>query len=218
MRELILTFHGLGEPPTGISGSERKVWLPVEWLHAVLDALPPQGVRLTFDDSNASDLEHALPALTARKRRAQFFILAGELGADGRLAASDVGRLHEAGMGIGSHGLHHQDWRAVADDELSRQLVSSQRTLASIVGCGIAEAACPFGSYDRRVLRALRSAGYRRVYTSDGAASTTTGWLSSRTTITSDRPLEMWLDLIAAGPSQKLDPVAALKGYVKRFR
>jgi hypothetical protein len=31
-------------------------------------------------------------------------------------------------------------------------------------------AACPFGAYDRRTLRALRHAGFKRVYASDGRA------------------------------------------------
>ncbi|MGI8713974.1 MAG: polysaccharide deacetylase family protein [Solirubrobacteraceae bacterium] len=184
----------------------------------MLDALPARGVRLTFDDSNASDLEHALPALTDRRRSAQFFVLAGELGTAGRLTAADVKRLHEAGMSIGSHGLHHRDWRAISDDELKRELTVSRGTLASILGREVAEASCPFGSYDRRVLRVLRSSGYQRVYTSDGASSSADRWLSSRTTVTRDRPLGAWLDLVAAGPSQKLDPLVMLKGYVKRVR
>ena len=38
-RELILTFHGLGEPPNSIVDSERKFWVPVTWFQEILDAL-----------------------------------------------------------------------------------------------------------------------------------------------------------------------------------
>jgi peptidoglycan/xylan/chitin deacetylase (PgdA/CDA1 family) len=218
MRELIVTFHGLGDPPSAVSDSERKVWIPVDWLQAILDALPPDGVRLAFDDSNASDVDHALPALSRRGRRAQFFVLAGELGEPGRLAVEDVSRLLAAGMGIGSHGLHHRNWRAISDEELDRELVESRRELSRIADGEVAEAACPFGSYDRRVLRALREAGYKRAYTSDGGSSSPAGWLAARTTITRDRPLREWLDLVAFGPARNPDPVQLVKRYVKRIR
>jgi peptidoglycan/xylan/chitin deacetylase (PgdA/CDA1 family) len=218
MRELILTFHGLGEPPATVSDSERNVWVPVQWLEAVLDALPPHGVELAFDDGNTSDIEHALPALSRRGRRARFFILAGELGRPGRLAADDVSRLHAAGMRIGSHGLHHRSWRAIPGVELERELLASRRALSAIVGAEVSEAACPFGAYDRRVLGALRAAGYKRVYTSDGGCSSPMDWLAARTTITHDRPLGEWLARIASGPRRGVDPGRVAKRLVKRLR
>ena len=201
MRELIVTFHGLGEPPAEVSDSERKVWVPVHWFDAVLDALPACGVSVAFDDGNRSDLDDALPALTRRGRIARFFVLAGQLGKPGRLTVKDVLRLRAAGMRIGSHGLHHRDWRRLPDDELEVEVAGSRRTLSHIVDSEIDEVACPFGSYDRRVLKALRAAGYRRAYTSDGGSTSPGGWLAARTTITSDRPLEDWLRLVAAGPA-----------------
>ena len=216
-RELIITFHGLGDPPAGIASSERKVWVPVHWFEAVLDALPSAGVTIAFDDGNRSDVEHALPALSRRGRTAQFFVLAGEFGKPGRLGTADVLRLRAAGMRIGSHGLHHRNWRTLSDAELSKELVASRTALAGLVGVDVSDAACPFGSYDRRVLRALRRAGYKRVYTSDGGTSTPTAWLASRTTITHDRPLDYWLALVGAGPTRR-DPALILKRYVKRVR
>lgn len=217
MRELIVTFHGLGEPPPGVSEAERRVWVPVAWLDAVLDALPQRGVGVAFDDGNRSDAEHALPALLRAGRTGRFFVLAGQLGEAGRLTVSDVERLRGAGMLIGSHGLYHRDWRSVAGDELHRELVDSRRTLAGICGQSIDEAACPFGSYDRRVLGALRSAGYRRTFTSDGGSCSSSAWLAARTTITVDRPLTHWLHLVASGPAAR-EPVMRLKTVIKRLR
>lgn len=217
MRELIVTFHGLGEPPADVSESERKVWVPVHWFEAVLDALPARGVGVAFDDGNRSDVDDALPALTRRGRIARFFVLAGQLGKPGRLTAKDVLRLRAAGMPIGSHGLHHRDWRRLPDDELEVEVKGSRRALSTVIDSDVDEVACPFGSYDRRVLKALRAAGYKRAYTSDGGSTSPGGWLAARTTITSVRPLEDWLALVTAGPVAP-DPVGTLKRYVKRMR
>ncbi len=218
-RELILTFHGLGDGiPPQATAAERKVWVPVEWFEAIVAALPREGVTLAFDDGNASDAELALPVLQRLGRSARFFVLAGRIGAPGHLGDEDIAALHAAGMTIGSHGLRHRDWRASADTELQAELAGSRRVLEDVLGVPITEAACPFGSYDRRVLRALRGAGYRRVYNSDGGCSSTTAWLAPRTTVHRERPLEDWLALAKCGARERPGAVLRAKRLVKRLR
>jgi peptidoglycan/xylan/chitin deacetylase (PgdA/CDA1 family) len=217
-QELILTFHGLGEPSGTLGDGEATVWVPVHWFEEILDALPRHGVKLAFDDGNASDLEYALPALTQRGVTARFFPLAGRIGMAGYLSAGDIRQLSGAGMRIGSHGLHHRDWRTLDDRELCEELTVSRHTLAEILGSEITEAACPFGSYDRRVLRALRAAGYTRVFSSDGGTASAGSWPSARTSVHRDRPLRFWLDLAATAPSGRAGVASAGKRLVKRLR
>jgi peptidoglycan/xylan/chitin deacetylase (PgdA/CDA1 family) len=217
-QELILTFHGLGDPPAGTTEAEGNVWVPVEWLDRIASALQSEEVGLAFDDGNASDVEHALPILEKRSLTARFFPLTGRIGATGYLSAEDLLRLRAAGMAIGSHGLHHRDWRTLTADELQQELTVSSSTLAGIVGDQITEAACPFGSYDRRVLRALRDAGYRRVFTSDGGSGSVDSWPSPRTTVTREHPLQYWLDLAASGAARRPRPTLLGKRLLKRLR
>ncbi len=197
--ELILTFHGLGEPPDSIPEHERIFWVPLDWFEAIIGAAPDEGVSITFDDGNASDIEQALPALLARGMTARFFPLTGRIGAEGYLSADHLSELSAAGMHIGSHGIHHRDWRTLSEDELRKELTVSRQTLTEILDTEIAEAACPFGSYNRRVLKALRAAGYRRVFTSDGDTGSTGSWLLSRTTADREQPLRYWVDLVSLG-------------------
>jgi peptidoglycan/xylan/chitin deacetylase (PgdA/CDA1 family) len=218
-RELILTFHGLGErTPKGATEAERKVWVPVEWFEAIVRALPGHGVTLAFDDGNASDAELALSVLTRLGRRARFFVLAERVGTPGYLTAGQLDDLHAAGMSIGSHGLAHRDWRALSDGELETELVGSRRALADLLGTEVEEAACPFGSYDRRVLRGLRAAGYRRVYNSDGGSARVGSWIAPRNTVHRELELDRWLALAAAGPKAWQSPALAAKRLVKRLR
>jgi peptidoglycan/xylan/chitin deacetylase (PgdA/CDA1 family) len=218
-RELILTFHGLGDRvPAGATDAERNVWVPVEWFEAIVARLPRAGVALAFDDGNASDAELALPILTRLGRSARFFVLAGKIGAPGHLTAEQIAKLHAAGMTIGSHGLRHRDWRTVSDRELDGELAGSRRVLEDLLDVPVAEAACPFGSYDRRVLRALRRTGYRRVYNSDGGSGSAHAWLAPRTTIHRGRPLADWLALATAGAERRSSPARLGKRLVKRLR
>jgi peptidoglycan/xylan/chitin deacetylase (PgdA/CDA1 family) len=217
-RELILTFHGLGEPPHSVPESEREVWIPLGWFEAIIDALPRNGVALAFDDGNASDVQSALPALARRRMVACFFPLTGRIGSAGYLSANDIAELSAAGMKIGSHGLHHRNWRALTGAELQEELVMSRAVLAEVANADITDAACPFGAYDRRVLRALRAAGYTRVFTSDGGTHAVGSWLCSRTTIVRSRPLQDWLDLVSRGSGTAPNLVQLGKRMLKRAR
>ena len=179
-----LTFHGVGTSERPLEADEDQVWVDVDTFGSVLDWVGPRSdIRITFDDGNASDVEHALPALRRRGLTATFFVVAGRLSAPGFLDANAVRALASEGMTIGCHGMRHRPWRGLDAGQLREDLLDARRMLEDIVGKPVTEAACPFGSYDRRVLRALRRYGYARVYTSDRGTSTPDAWLQARNTI-----------------------------------
>lgn len=183
-RTINLTFHGIGDRVRRLDVGEEAVWLSLAQFRTVLDAVSKhRDIRLTFDDGNGSDLEHALPALRERGLRATFFVVAGQLGVPGYIDAAGVRALSLAGMTIGCHGMRHRPWRTVDDGMLREELVEARMILEDIVEHPVVDAACPFGSYDRRVLRSLRRFGYQTVYTSDGGTAARDAWIQARTTV-----------------------------------
>jgi peptidoglycan/xylan/chitin deacetylase (PgdA/CDA1 family) len=183
-RSINLTFHGIGEPRRSLERGEAEVWLATREFESVLDSIALRtDVRVTFDDGNDSDLEHALPALRRRGLTATFFLVAGRLGAPGFLDEGGIRTLVAAGMAIGSHGMHHRRWRGLDDRALAEELVDARRLLEDVAERPVTEAACPFGSYDRRVLHTLRHCGYRRVYTSDCGTARPLDWIQARNTV-----------------------------------
>ena len=64
-------------------------------------------VLVTIDDGDAGIAEHAWPRLRHYGIPAVAFIIAGELGEDGRLTRSQVRRMADQGLEIGSHTLSH---------------------------------------------------------------------------------------------------------------
>jgi peptidoglycan/xylan/chitin deacetylase (PgdA/CDA1 family) len=210
-----LTFHGLGAPPRPLEDGEAAVWVGTPRFETLLDAVAGRDdVRITFDDGNASDLAIGLPALRARDLTATFFVVAGRLGADHFLSADDVRRLRDAGMRIGNHGMHHQAWRGLDATALDEELGTARHVLEDVLGAPVDEAACPFGSYDRRVVGALRRGGYRRVYTSDRGTTGAAAWLQPRNTMTpADGP-----ETLAALDAASSSPARAAKLVLKRWR
>jgi peptidoglycan/xylan/chitin deacetylase (PgdA/CDA1 family) len=183
-RAINLTFHGIGAPGRFLDPGEADVWVSHDQFLAVLDAVAGRDdVAITFDDGNASDLELALPALRERGLTATFFVVADRLGAPRFLDPDAVNVLAGAGMEIGCHGMRHRPWRGLAERDLHEELVESKAILESVVGRPVVRAACPFGSYDRRVLRTLKSAGYRHVYTSDRGTAQPAAWLQARNSV-----------------------------------
>ncbi len=214
-----ITFHGVGEPTRRLEPGEEDVWLSTAQFVSALDAISDRGdARISFDDGNVSDVTDALPVLRARGLSATFFVVAGRLGAPGFLNDRDIGILVDAGMKIGCHGMRHRPWRRLGDQELREELLISRRRLEELVGAPVAQAACPYGAYDRRVLSSLRRYGYDRVFTSDGGTTRPGQWVQARNTLRR-RDGSDAVDRIVAGDVPLAGAVRrGVKQAVKRWR
>ena len=184
----ILNFHGIGRIERPFDPGEAVVWINTDHFTAILDSIPDQaGFGLSFDDGNRSDVEIALPALTKRSMKASFYIPVGKLGEPGFLDESDLRALVNAGMTVGSHGWSHQSWRNLSPTDMDRETKESKKMLEAITRSPVLAAACPFGAYDRSVLRALREAEYQQVFTSDRGPAIAHQFLNARNTVYTSR-------------------------------
>ena len=188
MRHVILNFHGIGTPARPLDPGEERYWILPELLCASLNLAARHAnevqVNVTFDDGNLSDIESGAPILEAMGLRATFFVLADRIGEDGYLRAEHVRELVARGHRIGNHGAAHVDWTGLDDAGLRHELVTAREIIEATAGQKVTEAGIPFGRYNARVLRALRRAGYTRVYSSDGGAVSEADWPMPRTSLT----------------------------------
>lgn len=214
-----LTLHGVGGPARLLPVAEASVWLTEDKLQAILYGLQQfNNFTLTVDDGGQSDIEIIMPALLRNGIRAIFFIPAGRLGQPGYLRQGDVQSLAREGMEIGTHGMYHRNWRMLNDYELNIEIYESKKILEDITGQPILKVSCPFGSYDRRVLRHLRKARFQIVYTSDRGPARSNWWLQPRNTLHSS-DTACTLRAIKAQPSFTLENIVRrAKGLVKRWR
>jgi peptidoglycan/xylan/chitin deacetylase (PgdA/CDA1 family) len=205
-RELILNFHGIGTPHCDVSSAERLVWMSRENFVGLLDRIVAlreahkTPIAITFDDGNDSDVSVALPELCERRLSATFFLCAGRLSARGYLGPVAIRELLSAGMGVGSHGMHHRNWRGLGETELAEEIGAARRRLEDACGQPVNEVAIPFGSYDRRVLGKLRTEGVSCVYTSDRGLARGGAWLQPRNTLGAGAKPKDVADLLARGP------------------
>jgi peptidoglycan/xylan/chitin deacetylase (PgdA/CDA1 family) len=124
-------------------------------------------VVLTFDDGDASHHDYVLPILKKAGFGGTFFVIAGEIGAKGRMDAGMIRAMAEAGMEIGSHGLRHTFLTALDERTLTAELSESRRLLEAAAAKPVAALSVPRGFYDARVLCAARASGFASVCVSD---------------------------------------------------
>jgi peptidoglycan/xylan/chitin deacetylase (PgdA/CDA1 family) len=215
----ILNFHGLGEPLVSQDRSDEVYWTDPHFFAAVLEMVRERrDVLVTFDDCYESDYSIALPLLKASKMNARFFVVASRVGQKGFLSGQQIQSLYAEGMKIGSHGMYHRKWSALSERELDEEIVDARDCIEQVVGARIVEAACPFGGYNRRVLRRLLASGYERVYTSDGGAASAESWIQPRNTIVRGDDLPRVSGIITKAPTGPKAAWRQLKSLLKRWR
>jgi peptidoglycan/xylan/chitin deacetylase (PgdA/CDA1 family) len=189
--ELILTLHGIGPPHQGVPSDERFYWVTEQAFVSLLQTVAATRqtsslpVAITFDDGNESDAVIALPELVKRNLKATFFIVGAQIGMPHYLDRKALTDLVSAGMEIGTHGMNHRDWRTLDETTLHLEIADGRRRIEDICGMAVTKAAIPFGSYDRGVLKQLRSERLECVYTSDAGLAESSAWLKPRQTINS---------------------------------
>jgi peptidoglycan/xylan/chitin deacetylase (PgdA/CDA1 family) len=185
--QINILFHGIGTPQRELEPGEDQYWITEDAFAATLDELTSwPDVRLSFDDSNSSDVEIALPALLERGLTAEFFVLAGRLDAPGSLGADDLRSLIKNGMPVGNHGMWHHPWRGMSAATTREELAEARDRIAAVIGRPVTRAACPLGRYDRTTLSALRRLGYTTVFTSDRRPAQPGSWLQPRFSVYAD--------------------------------
>lgn len=223
MRTLVLAFHGIGTPAAEIPRAEVSYWMPRESFSTFIKGAGAAARDLdtqifaTFDDGNRSDLEIAAPLLKENGINGAFFPCVGRLSDPNYLSAEGLRQITTMGFEIGSHGVDHVLWTTLDEPNLFRETSVSKRRLEDIIGAEVKSVAIPFGAYNRRVLKAIKSAGYSKIYCSDRGLAQSHRAIKMRWTFRTDEMFDIPRILaIARNPSHVL--LTALKSYIKSHR
>jgi peptidoglycan/xylan/chitin deacetylase (PgdA/CDA1 family) len=181
----VLTYHCFGfgrRDPFCLDPSafERQIgWLARQGLAVSLDdvraflagqrTLRDGAVLVTIDDGDAGIASHAWPILKRHGVPAVAFIIAGEMGAPGRLSARQVQELADEGLAIGSHSLTHPSMARIGRLRAHQEAVRSRQLLEEAIGCPVTAFAYPYGTltdFDAEVAAILAASGYACAFTS----------------------------------------------------
>jgi peptidoglycan/xylan/chitin deacetylase (PgdA/CDA1 family) len=169
----ILEKHGIRGTffvTAGHIGTEDLLWFDraaLGWRHA-----PKGSVPETLDECMAM-LKQAEPAARMRAvEEIEGTIPARERAKYRLMDADQVVELRRRGHEIGSHTMTHPLLTQLDDEELEQELRTSRQTIEQWISESITSIAYPNGSYDDRVVRATRSAGYSYACTTENGLNT----------------------------------------------
>jgi peptidoglycan/xylan/chitin deacetylase (PgdA/CDA1 family) len=127
---------------------------------------------LTFDDGVSSHYESVFPTLLEYGLTGTFFVTTALTGSTGYLNWNQLREMSAAGMTIGSHGRDHIDYSRLQPAIALRRLQDSRLELEDELGVPVSSFAAPYGALGSSLIKAVRRAGFQRIYSS-------TPWLAS---------------------------------------
>lgn len=152
----------------------EKYIVPIEEL---TKDVPAKGFAISFDDGYADLYTNAFPILSKYMKTACVFVLGeparadrSELGnTNSFLTTAQIKKLHAAGWEIGYHTNTHCDLRTLSDLELDTEIGTSKKALEKQLGFTMRYFAYPRGLYSKRIIDAVKRAGFEAAFTIEGA-------------------------------------------------
>ena len=125
-------------------------------------SLGPKPILITFDDGYRDLYEHASPVLARLGMRATAYVISGRTknGYPTFLTWRLLRQLESRGIEIGSHTATHADLTSLSDTEALGELVKSRRAFERRLRHPVQWLAYPYGSFDARIERLAKRAGY----------------------------------------------------------
>lgn len=196
---MVLMYHNIGHTPgfyTVAADAFRQQMQYVSEHYSVVDADTyiatiqqtgrnnPRQVAVTFDDAYSSYAELAMPVMEQFKVPSALFVSTDFLGKTNEWDAPKNRHPIMTGHGlqlaaqnplvtIGAHSKSHRPLARVMPEELTTELIESKRILEQLITIPVHYLAYPFGQpsidLNRRVIDAVKQAGYRAAFSTDYA-------------------------------------------------
>ena len=204
----ILMYRYISDPPRGADSLRRDLsvtgadfelqlrYLAGEGYHAVhlsdLVAhlqrgmpLPNKPVVLTFDDGYKDAYTVAFPLLKKYGFTGTFFVFTKPVDEENRdyLSWRDVELMSAAGMEFGSHSYAHPDLRGRPREFLTHEIADSKTAIEAYIRQPVRLFCYPSGGFDRRVVAAVKEAGYWAAVTTQSGIDHDSGELLQITRI-----------------------------------
>ncbi len=119
----------------------------------------PRVVTTSWDDGNPCDIQIA-EMLRARGLPGTFYVPLRGLHGSAVMTGSDVRSLAEHGFEIGGHGVTHVELPMCEPRALRTEVAESKLSLEDTLGNSVAMFAYPRGRHNRKVIEAVKQAGY----------------------------------------------------------
>ena len=134
--------------------------------------IPKKSVVLTFDDGYVDNYTSMLPVLKKYNFKATIFVITGAIDRSvNYLTSKQLIEMEKYGVDIESHTVNHENLKDMPKDKQLATLIKSKKDLEKILNKEVKYFAYPFGGYSKTSIDAVRAAGYKMAFTTDGRLS-----------------------------------------------
>lgn len=161
-------------------------------------------VCLTFDDGYSSDWEIVFPALQEHSASATFFIVTDWVGNNGYLTRSQIKKMSDSGMQIGSHTHTHPNLLTLDSGNIKDEIIYSRLFLEDLIGKEVDSFSFPFGFESPELIHEVFQEGYKYCCTSRHGIVTSPMSIFPRNSINSTMDIEKISSIIKANHSTRV--------------
>lgn len=131
--------------------------------------VPDKSVVITLDDGYADNYTSAFPVLKKYGLKATIFVVTSTIDVNPKcLTSSQIKELDKAGIEIESHMVTHRDLDTLSYEEQYKELKESKTALEKLLGRTVDYAAYPTGKYNDDTIKAVKEAGYKMAFSTNG--------------------------------------------------
>lgn len=222
LRVPILTYHYIGNNPNPNDFARNNLSVPpdkleeqmkylsdngystisLDTLYAALKkqtTLSPKTVILSFDDGYMDFYYNAYPILRRYNIHATSFIPTGLMNQGYYLTWDQIKEMQSSGLiSFQAHGVHHLSLPSLSQSALEYELRESKNVLQSQIGVPVNFMAYPYGTFDDRVIDAVKKAGYMGAAATWGSKTQSEGtiYASPRFKVSGSMSLSTFISLL----------------------
>jgi len=143
----------------------RIVSVDALYLDARDHALAQCEAALSFDDGYDDAAAFALPVLREFGVPGTFYVATSFVGTPGHISVAQLRLMHQSGMEIGAHTVHHVDLTTLTAAQTAREVSASAASLRRWLNAEVTSFAYPAGQFNVRAVSAVRDAGFANAVT-----------------------------------------------------
>lgn len=136
-------------------------------------SIPEKPFMLTFDDTDLSQYDVALPVMEKYGFKGTFFIMTVTMGKPGYMSREQIKELSNRGHEIGSHTWDHQNMKKLPAEDYKTQVDKPNFQLKEITGKDTKYFAYPFGLWNPGAIQGLKEHNIRAAFQLVEARDTT---------------------------------------------
>lgn len=122
--------------------------------------IPEKPIIITFDDGYQNFYQNAFPLFRDKKMTAVSFVIYNFIGKSDYMDASEIKKINDYGIEVGSHTLSHPDLTKITADKAKTEIENSKVGLEALLGGRIISFCYPSGKFSDATELLVKEAGY----------------------------------------------------------